>query len=89
LTPYLERASLSTLPSSLRLNMRIVLRLAYIIGLGRRVIMTGSSLYSREMTIHMSKPSRLMISGRTLSSRLLSHSFSTSALCLSGSILPR
>src|SRR5690625_6137630 len=49
----------------------MVLRLADIIGAGRRLMSTGSSLYSRALMIHMSSPSRFMISGRMVCRRVL------------------
>ena len=47
-------------------------------------MMTGSSLYSRAATIHMSKPSRAMIADSTVSSRSRSHVFRTSARARKG-----
>src|SRR5690625_4176125 len=57
----------------------MVLRLADIIGAGRRLISTGSSLYSRALMIHMSSPSRCMISGWMVCRRVLSQRLVMSA----------
>jgi len=48
--------------------------------------MTGSSLYSRAETTHISKPSRFIISGSTVSSRCCSHPSVTLACWRKGRI---
>lgn len=63
----------------------MVRRRAAIIGSGKRVIMTGSSLFSRAATIQRSRPSRAISSGRTWSSLSANHLFRTWALSLNGS----
>ena len=73
--------------SSCFVSTSMVLRRADIMGSGRSDMMTGSSLYSRAMMIHMSMFSRCMSLGRIVSRRFLSHLFFSSACCLSGSIL--
>src|SRR5690625_3956280 len=57
----------------------MVLRLADIIGAGRRLISTGSSLFSLALLIHLSSPLRFMISGRMVCRRGLSQRLVMSA----------
>src|SRR5690625_1561429 len=77
--PALAIASARNGPPSGAWKTSTVRRLADSIGAGRRLSRTGSSLYSRAVTIQVSMPAARMMPGRRTSSRSCSQSLRTAA----------